>query len=169
MTEVIRQTEELSLFEKMLRGQVAARFILNSQRLQVAATLDIFPAEHAQGVQAVVFPYGPGPSSRWEMSTRMRVAATVQAVSNRIEQVYRPDLVVKHEEGYGVLNHGHVVIFPSFARGESVSLHDPERTVQPAATELLDAVAAKLRFKTEEAVAFENDTWRGASQIYTLL
>ena len=169
MTEVLRTTDELSLFQKMLRGQMAAHFILNSRRLGVAAVLDIFPAEHAQGVQAVVFPYRPGSSSRWEMATRMRVAAAVQAVSDRIETVYQPDLVVKHEEGYGVLNHGHVVIFPSFGRGESAALHDPLRTAQPVADERLADTAAKLRFSSDEEVAFESDVWHGAGQIYGLL
>lgn len=169
MTEVLRPTDELSLFQKMLRGQMAAHFILNSRRLGVAAVLDIFPAEHTQGVQAVVFPHRPGSSSRWEMATRMRVAAAVQAVSNRIETVQQPDLVVKHEEGYGVLGHGHVVVFPSFARGESAALHDPARTTQPRPDELLGEAAAKLRFSTDEEVAFESEVWRGAGQIYGLL
>lgn len=169
MTEVVGRTEELSLFEKMLRGQMAARFILNSERLQVAATLDIFPAKHTGGVQAVVFPHQKGSSGRWDMATRMKVAATVQAVSNRIEAVYEPDLVVKHEEGYGVLGHGHVVVFPSFARGESAALHSPDRTANPAPDQQLDAVAAKLNFDIDEIVRFESETWRGARQVYGLL
>lgn len=171
MAETLRQADQLSLFQKMLRGQIAARFILNSSRLEVAAIVDIHPAEHAQGAQAVVFPYAAGSSQEWDMATRMKVAAATQAVSRQIMRAYRPDLVVKHEEGYGVRNpeHGHVVLLPSFDRGQSIALHDPERLQQPVPAELLDAAQQKLHFGVEQTVAFEQETWQGAGRIYGLL
>lgn len=169
MSELVKRAEGPTLFEKMLKGQVAAHFILNSELLGVAAILDVSPSKYARGIQAVVFPYQAIKRSHWDMKTRMSVAAAIQAIDNRIEDAYEPELIVEHAEGYGVPDHGHVVLLPSFARGESAALHDPERTKHRISSEMLTEAQAALQFSEEETLHFEIESWRGAHQIARLL
>jgi len=140
------QTEGPSIFERLLRGTLPARFLMNSQRFQVAAVLDIHPAKGTKDFQVVIFPYSPGRSDDWDARTRMIVAVVVQLLTDRIRSACSPELVVKHEEGYGAGGpaHGHVVLFPSFERGMSVHLHDRDRFHHTVRPERIDEVVQAL-------------------------
>jgi hypothetical protein len=148
--------EPPTLFEQMLAGEVRAHTILNSPRLQVAAVLDAYPAEYARGIQVIVFPHEPGPRAKWNIDTDMRVAAVCGAIRRRMMAVYSPDLVVEHAEGRKIVNHGHVVLFPSFRQGDSVALHDTARFGRPVDEKRLLEVQDELYFNADNTHSLEN-------------
>lgn len=112
-----------TLFEGMLNGSVPSLPVLTSEKLQVGAIL-ANPQETIG--QLVVFPFRPARALEDLTDTEDRLLNfAVRGLAKHLRNVLGVDRVVRHAEGYGVPNHAHWVVLPSYQRGDSDRIHHP--------------------------------------------
>lgn len=149
-----------TLFEKMWHGDVPSLPVFQSEKLGIMAIL-ANPQETTG--QLVVFPRRPAP--RLEQLTPVEKNHLDFAVGGLAAYLYDRlpvDLVARHAEGYGVPDHAHWVLIPSYQRGDSDRIHHPGQRLAPE--EFAERYTAVQQYLTvsEELITAEIEARRQA-------
>ncbi len=112
-----------TLFESMWHGDIPSLPVLRDEDMGVMAVLTN-PQETVG--QVVVFPSRPVATYE-DLTFREEEAMLVatSALAKHMRAALGVERVVRHVEGYGVPNHAHAVLLPSYQRGDSDRIHHP--------------------------------------------
>ncbi|HSH55940.1 MAG TPA: hypothetical protein VK983_03880 [Candidatus Limnocylindrales bacterium] len=112
-----------TLFEKIWKGDIPSLPVLRHDTLEVMAIL-ANPQETVG--QAVIFPKrAVGTFEELDHGQEQEMLLATRALARHMRSVLGVERVVRHVEGYGVPDHAHTVLVPSYQRGDSDRIHHP--------------------------------------------
>lgn len=136
----------------------------DSSPLQVVALVDrfpkffgqvvLFPRQGSPGEQ--VAPYDIAPAESLGLDY---LARTVQS---RMSEVFKGRRIIRHEEGFAVPDHPHIVLFPA-KRGRGVRLYEP--SLFKPDDRYFSAVQRKLRIAGQEKAKIDDRLKRLAKAV----
>lgn len=156
---------EQTVFERILERQKSG-LILVSGRLGVAAIVDIMPVIEGQ---VVVFPCEGGKRHLHEYGVQMagRVMSVATAIGQRMMERFtpKPEVIIYHGEGRTVENHGHMIVAPSYERGDFAAAYDPNRDRTPKNELYVAGIEDVLTFSADETAQLEDELLATGSQL----
>lgn len=112
-----------TLFERMWQGEVPSLSVFKSEKLGIMAILA--NPQETPG-QLVVFPERAVPTyEELTVGEVNNMDFAMGGLARVLKARLNVERVVRHIEGYGVPDHAHGVLLPSYQRGDSDRIHHP--------------------------------------------
>jgi diadenosine tetraphosphate (Ap4A) HIT family hydrolase len=118
-----------TLFEKIWYGDLPSLPVYRSEDRGVMAILA--EPQELPG-QLVVFPRrAVSEIHHLSVATENEMLLVTRALTRQVQKQLGAERVVRHTEGYGVPDHAHTVLVPSYERGDSDRIHHPSAERAP--------------------------------------